>query len=1819
MKLVVCFLVAALLLFGATAQITWTCPTNSQPVTLASSYMTSIPTNISNAIPILFREGNTPHPALVSLQTPTSIKLTATSNISITFITQTSNFRNQLGYFIFNEGTQNLDTPPGLTLIWPDVTRNNINVTPKGCMVAGLTTRIGPFPSGTRVGFFMRQDGYLDASNYRLNNTIWWSINSTNLVNLDGFRHTSIVSIDGKIIVGFEDFTGMGDQDYNDVLFYATVEGGWDGTGIPVYNGEVVDTCLTGRVVKTRNYNCRGYGLLGTSNFQGCLGYISIPTGWSLASETESTGLVITNTKNFNWDRYTGQNICMTTSNGQGYYQNGTSCGILPIKTLASNSRCVYAPCERGILLIGPNVTNCQQTLSKCNVTNNNVIIGQSPATKANTSIVYPNSFSVLVSTVVNSKLPLSYDVWVPTKASVDVFVAIDLNFLSAANLDNIRSQLPALFNTISSNWNARLGFGTFWTNGTTLGVNPHLYLSNSLATISSVANSFQPPANFVNPGANSRVVEAYRSFAGNNTIGWRRTNCFGIVVVLTGRPMFNYTSRLMADMASWNNVPVFFPAVNTTTYNIYQRFINNLPIGYVGALTENYNNWISMTNEALNNYTVRVQFDPFFTSTPSWNELYWVRSDMPEVLYNPPLGAWTTRTVPLTYPGQYPVNDFGVIEIFNVNLIAWGYRSFGVAVNLNNPPRVLNLTYSFNEDSSFDFDLYGKVADPENNALTVQLLSLPGANGILTYQEETVSSTATIYDQGSLQFSIRSTPLNWNGQLVMTYQANDGCVNSNIGYITFNVQPVNDPPTSEDFSASTNEDVSVAINFATHIGDIDNTLSSLRIRIITGPSFGTLRDGATTVVNGAFLTGQSLTFVPGANFFGDVTFTYMAVDPSGDVSRLSTVTVTVNPIADPPTSTNYEFTTKMNTPVYFRLGGTSLDGNPINVIVVTLPAKGSLANLGTDITTTPTNVGLTTAHNFTFSPPVNQNGIPFTTFTFRVNDGLNSVSVYTVTLNVIGGSLINFPPTADDVSLVTPEDTDLLVNVTPLLSDGEDSIASLNVTVNTLPSFGTLWNGVTQLAVNSFVPSKTMTYRPNRNYNGPDAYTYKVNDSQFSDLGTVSITVTPINDAPTSTNLLFTTYEDTPITLKGFVVNDVDTNVNLITMKIISTVAKGELKFGETVLAADSVIPAPFTSWEFLYTPPTGLNSGDDSTVFTSFTFRVRDGSLDSTTLYRVDIVVIPVNDPPASEDIFLETLEDTPIMVTFNPRDVDHDPSTLVITVTSVLKGSFFLESTGNTSITSGSVIPNNGRTMWYFPDKDASSITEPLGVFIFQVTDPAGDNSQPYNGAIWVIPVNDPPVYKGLLDFTTYEDTPIEMSFGVDVVDIDSEGPFTLVITRTVGIGSLWECSTNDNNCNKVNIVSSPYTLVNSDLRVTFLALPDEFGLRYANFTFTVSDEESGTSGTYFVNINVLGVNDPPIIVPVFNTLPGRVDLDEDTSVILEWTVTDIDSPLETIVSSISVPIPASPGAQLYVCSSVDDSGFCAQPYGEQLTTPVAIPSLAPASYRVVFIPTPDQWDERNYAALTFTARDEHGGEARPVKAIIRVMPINDPPYIQANETVTITAPNDGDLPSFTFQEFSLGDPDARNKEITFIVAIPAEAGSLNVTYARAFEAIGSKPAACTDISNDTIIAITCSDPQSLLNELYFQSIVFQPFEGQMSTLISVFVDDLGNTDKFQRPLNASLDIKVQYSRDTGLIEENTTPDNTLTIALSVSAGAAVAGVAAAIALARKARAAQVDDFFEKLGDTFDKSNTSPIYQGDQLKQFNSPFYQPKTEAN
>src|SRR5581483_1146337 len=85
----------------------------------------------------------------------------------------------------------------------------------------------------------------------------------------------------------------------------------------------------------------------------------------------------------------------------------------------------------------------------------------------------------------------------------------------------------------------------------------------------------------------------------------------------------------------------------------------------------------------------------------------------------------------------------------------------------------------------------------------------------------------------------------------------------------------------------------------------------------------------------------------------------------------------------------------------------------------------------------------------------------------------------------------------------------------------GQDPEGSnLTFTNISSPTNGSLgaWGSVTCDSVG--VCSQTATYTPNANYVGSDSFTFKVNDgtAASNETGTVSITVNPVNDAPTCT-----------------------------------------------------------------------------------------------------------------------------------------------------------------------------------------------------------------------------------------------------------------------------------------------------------------------------------------------------------------------------------------------------------------------------------------------------------------------------------------------------------------------------------------------------------------------------------------------------------------------------------------------------------------------------------------------------------------------------
>ena len=113
-----------------------------------------------------------------------------------------------------------------------------------------------------------------------------------------------------------------------------------------------------------------------------------------------------------------------------------------------------------------------------------------------------------------------------------------------------------------------------------------------------------------------------------------------------------------------------------------------------------------------------------------------------------------------------------------------------------------------------------------------------------------------------------------------------------------------------------------------------------------------------------------------------------------------------------------------------------------------------------------------------------------------------------------------NTAPIANDDAYSTNEDTPLSIGAPGVL--GNDTAGTLTALLVSGPAHGTL----TLNANGSF------TYTPAANYNGPDSFTYKANDGQAdSNVATVVLTVTAVNDAPVAVANSYSTNEDTQLT----------------------------------------------------------------------------------------------------------------------------------------------------------------------------------------------------------------------------------------------------------------------------------------------------------------------------------------------------------------------------------------------------------------------------------------------------------------------------------------------------------------------------------------------------------------------------------------------------------------------------------------------------------------------------------------------------------------
>ena len=162
----------------------------------------------------------------------------------------------------------------------------------------------------------------------------------------------------------------------------------------------------------------------------------------------------------------------------------------------------------------------------------------------------------------------------------------------------------------------------------------------------------------------------------------------------------------------------------------------------------------------------------------------------------------------------------------------------------------------------------------------------------------------------------------------------------------------------------------------------------------------------------------------------------------------------------------------------------------------------------------------------FTYTPAASFSGTD--SFTYTASDGTGVSNVATVTIAV---TAVNDAPVAvNDTATVTEDSAGTSGNV--LSNDTDvDPGTTLTATLGASPS-----NGTVTLAANG-----TFTYTPAPDFNGTDSFTYTASDgTAVSNVATVTIAVTAVNDAPMAINDTASTTEETAVS--GAVLgNDLD------------------------------------------------------------------------------------------------------------------------------------------------------------------------------------------------------------------------------------------------------------------------------------------------------------------------------------------------------------------------------------------------------------------------------------------------------------------------------------------------------------------------------------------------------------------------------------------------------------------------------------------------------------------------------------------------------
>lgn len=641
------------------------------------------------------------------------------------------------------------------------------------------------------------------------------------------------------------------------------------------------------------------------------------------------------------------------------------------------------------------------------------------------------------------------------------------------------------------------------------------------------------------------------------------------------------------------------------------------------------------------------------------------------------------------------------------------------VVTNANTGAYTYTPNNNYNGTDSFTFKVSDGQIDSNVATVNITVNSINDApvanNNLVTVVEDTATAVvldATDADNDTMTYTIVSQPLhgtfsgtapnltytpalNYSGSDMFTFKVNDSQVDSTLATVSINVSAVNDVPVAFDDSFTTNEDANSSRMLSAQ--DVDG--DTLTYTIETLPTQGTV------VINN--VNTGAYTYTPNANYHGSDSFTFKVNDGQVD-SNEATISINVNSEYDMPVTSNMNIQTLQDTAYNGTFNFQDIENDTLTFSIVTNATNGTLI-----ITNASTG-------EFTYTP--NASYVGSDAFTYKITTAQGDSNTSTVTVQVTSN---NTAPVADNDAITVTED--VVYSGTLSASDAESN--PLNYTVVSQATKGTVW-------VNSV--NGQYTYTPNANANGSDSFTFRVYDGlAYSNTATVSITITPVNDAPVASNKNITTNEDTAVAVA---LSATDVENSPLTYAIVSGPTHGVLSG---------------TAPNLTYTPNANYSGAD------SFTYKANDGGLDSN-VATVIITVNSVNDAPVASNSSFTTNEDTAKTGFLVATDGDNDP--LVFTIV--------------TQPTKGTVSINSSTGEYtYTPNLNANGSDS----FTFKVND-GTVNSNTATVSITITPVNDAPVANDL-SITVNEDT----TFNGNLTATDVEGSsltYSVVANATHG---------------------------------------------------------------------------------------------------------------------------------------------------------------------------------------------------------------------------------------------------------------------------------------------------------------------------------------------------------------------------------------------------------------------------------------------------